>query len=314
MDITEICKDETVTVKHVLVFFHIYYIELIDEYIWYMNNIKKSDYTFDLYVSICKDVSNDNIISKLTQFKSDVKITYCENQGADVGGFFSTLRNPEISINLESYNAWLFLHTKKSNQLGREISYYWRGQLLNDTLICPELVNTCIEKITNENIGIVASNRCIYTIKESLIYYKAEKEMYDLLCKRFKINHIDDSNFVGGTIFWANMNILKLITASDIVPEDFEKKFEHVGLLQHGFERMFGNLSAFLNLPILGINLNIDNSVYHSSFRLYEFDYTNTYTFNPIKNNDIIFPNYNSIRDIKNDKLHKKRFYSYAQK
>ena len=309
MDIT---KDNTI--KHVLVFFHIYYIELIDEYIWYINNIKNSDYTFDLYVSICKDVSDDESINKLTKFKPDIKITYCENQGADVGGFFSILRNPEFNINLELYNAWLFLHTKKSNHLGKEISYYWRGQLLNDTLICPELVNTCIEKITNENIGIVASNRSIYSIKDSLIHYNTEQEMYNLLCKRFKINHIDDSNFVGGTIFWANMNILKLIVESDIVPEDFEKKFEHVGLLQHGFERMFGNLSAFLNLPILGINLNINNSVYHSSFRLYRYDYTNTYTFNIDVNNKINLPNYITIRNIKDNKLHKKRFYSHNVK
>lgn len=297
--------------KNVIVFFHIYYIDLIDEYLWYLDNIKKSNYTFDLYVSICKDVSNDNVINKLIHFKSDVKITYCENQGADVGGFFSTLRNPEININLKSYNAWLFLHTKKSNHLGKEISYYWRGQLLNDTLISPELVNTCIEKITNENIGIVASNRCIYNIKESLIHYNSEQLMYDLLCKRFKINHVNNSNFIGGTIFWANMNILKLIIDSDIVPNDFEKKFEHVGLLQHGFERMFGNLSAFLNLPILGINLNIDNSVYHSNYKLYHFIYNNTFTFNIDKNN-IILPNYDNIKYIKNDKLRKKRFYSHA--
>jgi len=302
------------TMGHVLVFFHIYYIELIDEYIWYINNIKNSDYTFDLYVSICNNISDNITINKLTKFKPDVKITYCENQGADVGGFFSTLRNPEFNINLELYNAWLFLHTKKSNQLGKEISYYWRGQLLNDTLICPELVNACIKKITNENIGIVASNRCIYTIKESLIYYNTEQEMYDLLCKRFKINHIDDSNFVGGTIFWANMNILKLIIESDIVPEDFEKKFEHAGLLQHGFERMFGNLSAFLNLPILGINLNIDNRVYHNTYKLYKYDYTNTYTFDVDENNKINLPNYTSIRNIINDKLHKRRFYSRAMK
>jgi hypothetical protein len=47
--------------EKIIIFFHIYYVDLLDEYLWYLNNIKTVKYSFDLYVSIC-DKSIDNII------------------------------------------------------------------------------------------------------------------------------------------------------------------------------------------------------------------------------------------------------------
>jgi lipopolysaccharide biosynthesis protein len=82
--------------EKIIIFFHIYYVDLLDEYLWYLNNVKTVKYSFDLYVSIC-DKSIDNIIiNKLKDFDQDVKITICENRGADIGGFFANLRNNSI--------------------------------------------------------------------------------------------------------------------------------------------------------------------------------------------------------------------------
>jgi lipopolysaccharide biosynthesis protein len=151
----------------IIIFFHIYYTKLIDEYLWYLNNLKKSDYTFDLYISICDKVLNDEIRNKLTTFKSDVIITICENRGADIGGFFHTLRKNKIDFT--KYEAVLYLHTKQSNHLGQEVSYKWRGNLLNDILILPDLINYCVKKIKDDNIGIIGSNKHIGLVNESLI-------------------------------------------------------------------------------------------------------------------------------------------------
>ena len=136
----------------IIVFFHIYYPHLIDEYLWYLNNIKTSKYDFDLYVSICSEIFNEDIKTKLTLFKSNVIITISVNRGADIGGFFHTIKNN--SINLDLYCACMYLHTKESKQYGELISYQWRGQLLNDTLLTSELVNFCVNKIINKTTNL----------------------------------------------------------------------------------------------------------------------------------------------------------------
>jgi len=282
----------------IIIFFHIYYTDLIDEYLWYLNNVKLSNYNFDLYVSICNEVLTDIVKDKLLKFKSDVIITICENRGADIGGFLSSIR--KNTINLSNYIAWIHIHTKQSSQYGKLSSYLWRGQLLNDTLISSDLVNYCSNSI-KEGSGIIGSNSCIYSIENSLNTYKSEKNYYNSLCNRLNIKN-NNTYFVAGTIFWANIKILQLIINSDITPVDFETKFEHYGLLQHGFERIFGNISTELNLPIVGINLDIDSTNYYNKIKIYDYIYSNNIVFKI--NNKIIIPNDDKITQInKRNKL-----------
>jgi lipopolysaccharide biosynthesis protein len=276
----------------IIVFFHIYYTDLLDEYLWFLNNIKKSNYDFDLYVSICNDVLNDEINKKLTDFKSNVIITICNNKGADIGGFFHTIRNTKLNFkDLSKYCACMYLHTKQSRQHGMNISYTWRGQLLNDTLISPDLVNFCVDKIKNKT-GIIGSNRCIFSINNSFKSYKKEEEYYKNLCRRLKLN-INKSYFVAGTIFWINLEIINFIINSDITPNDFNQEFSHFGQLEHGFERIFGNISTELKLPIIGINLDIKSEIYHETFKLFNEIYNNYIIFKI--DNNIILPNENEI-------------------
>jgi lipopolysaccharide biosynthesis protein len=276
----------------IIVFFHIYYSHLIDEYLWYLNNIKKSNYDFDLYISICSEVINDDIMKKLIEFKNDTIITITINRGADIGGFFHTIRNNNIDLDL--YCACLYLHTKESKQFGEIISYQWRGQLLNDILLTPDLINFCVDKIIN-NTGIIGSSKCIYSINNSLKQYKIELNHYTNLCNRLKLK-LNNTYFVAGTIFWCNLQIIKYIINSNITSNDFELGFEHNGLLAHGFERIFGNISTELSLPILGIILDINSTIYHSNFKLYNENYKNIHTYKIITN--IVLPNETKIKNI----------------
>jgi lipopolysaccharide biosynthesis protein len=246
----------------IIIFFHIYYVNLIDEYLFYINKINNSDYSYDLYISICKEVCSDDIINKLKKFKNDVIITQCENLGADSGGFINTLRNNEI--NLDLYIGCLYIHTKQSAHCGNINSYIWRSLLLNDILITEKLVNYCIAKI-NSN-GIIGSNRCISLVKES-IYMESERIYYKQLCNRLNIDPDINSYFVAGTIFWANINIIKEIQKSDISLNDFQNKFMHHGLMEHSFERFFGTISNKLNLPILGMNINVKNNIHMNEYK-----------------------------------------------
>ena len=50
--------------EKIVIFFHIYYVDVIDEYLWYLNNIKSTKYAFDLYVSLCEEVkTNETLLS-----------------------------------------------------------------------------------------------------------------------------------------------------------------------------------------------------------------------------------------------------------
>jgi len=280
--------------EKIIIFFHIYYVDLLDEYLWYLNNVKTIKYSFDLYVSIC-DKSIDNIIiNKLKDFDQGVKITICENRGADIGGFFASLRNN--SINFDSYNSVLYLHTKKSSQYGEEISYTWRGELLNDILINKDLIEFCIQKI-KENNGIIGSSRCIYDINQSLTTYNTERLNYNTLCDILNIKHIENSLFVAGTIFWSHPSIFKFIQNSNITTDNFKLTFNHSNLLEHSFERIFGNISYYLKLNVYGIKLDINNNIYDQSFYLYK-NPSNINIFIFKINNIIILPNQITIQNI----------------
>jgi len=272
--------------KKIIVFFHIYNTDLIDEYLFYLNNIKQSNYNFDLYISICHEVVTENILLTLHNFHNNVFITECENRGADIGGFFSTLRN--FDIDTRNYCACMYLHTKKSKQYG-DSGIYWRRSLLNDTLISYKLVNFCVENITNN--GIIASNKCITRIGRS--FYDNEQSLYNSLCTILNIPETPNGYFVAGTIFWMNMKILDIIIKSSITCNNFDTKFAHSGLLEHGFERIFGTISEYLNLPVLGINLNITNKIYKLKFCPFKTDHM-LYTTITI-NTDISLPNEDEI-------------------
>jgi lipopolysaccharide biosynthesis protein len=289
--------------EKIIIFFHIYYVDLLDEYLWYLNNIKTTKYSFDLYVSICDKSINDLIINKLKSFDKNVKITICENRGADIGGFFTSLRNN--IINFDSYVSVLYLHTKKSSQYGEEISYTWRGELLNDILINKDLTEFCIQKI-KENNGIIGSSRCIFDINNSLITYKTERLNYNTLCDILNIKHIENSLFVAGTIFWSHPSIFKFIQNSNITADNFKLTFDHCNLLEHSFERIFGNISYYLKLNVHGIKLDIDNNIYDQSFHLYK-NKLNINIFNFKINNIIILPNQVTIQNI----IKKKKLFIY---
>jgi len=284
----------------IIVFFHIFYVHLIDEYLWYIDNIKKSNYDFDFYVSICKEVYNDDVKNKLVDFKSDVIITISENRGADIGGFFHTIRNNKI--NIDNYCACMYLHTKESKHFGELTSYIWRGQLLNDTLLTPDLVNYCVDEI-KKNTGLIGSSRCINLISkflsnpDEIIHYKN-------LCQRLNLN-LNSSYFIAGTIFWCNPKIIKNIINSNINISDFEPGFAHNGLLAHAFERIFGNISTNLKLPIVGIYLDIESRVYHLKTILSNLTYENKHIFK-INDNNIIIPNQENIIKIDTENRIKK--------
>jgi lipopolysaccharide biosynthesis protein len=284
----------------IIIFFHIYYPHLIDEYLWYLNNIKTSNYDFSLYVSICSEIINEDIKNKLIKFKNDVIITISINRGADIGGFFHTIRNHDI--NLDLYCACLYLHTKESKQFGELISYQWRGQLLNDILLTPDLINICVDKIIN-NTGIIGSSIYIELINKSF-NNKKELNHYTNLCNELKLKH-NNTYFVGGTIFWCNMKIIKFIISSNITPTNFELGFSHDGLLAHAFERIFGNISTELNLPILGMILDIKSDIYNLNIKNKKL-YENTHTYKI--NTNIILPNETDIKNIIIKKLKLYRF------
>jgi lipopolysaccharide biosynthesis protein len=293
--------------EKIIIFFHIYYVDLLDEYLWYLNNIKTTKYSFDLYVSICDKCINDIIIDKLKNFNQNVKITICENRGADIGGFFTSLRNNIINFDL--YVSVLYLHTKKSLSYGEEISYTWRGELLNDILINKDLIEFCIQKI-KENNGIIGRSRCIFDINKSLTTYNTERLNYNLLCDLLNIKHQENSLFVAGTIFWSHPSIFKFIQNSNITKDNFKLTFDHSNLLEHSFERIFGNISYYLKLNILGINLDINNNIYHQSFLLYKLvSNINIYIFKI--NTILILPNQLLIQNlIKKKKLSINRIFN----
>lgn len=198
-----------------------------------------------------------DVYEKIIKFKNETKVFLSPNRGVDIGGFLYTYKKIDNDTDLI-----LKIHTKKG--LGSEkvpsldlmrrgggfaISHgrNWFHGLMGGVLSNSVQVNNIINNFTQDSTtGMVGFRK-----------YKNFTVNYDETLKilsKLNVKKIpENSDFIGGTIFWVRNEILKKYLSNNIINEIIELMpygYVREPSINHAMERVFGILVYFENKNI----------------------------------------------------------------
>ncbi|MBU6338793.1 MAG: hypothetical protein KGQ36_02345 [Rickettsiales bacterium] len=205
-----------------LVHLHIYYLDLLDEFI---ENLKNIPIPFDLYITLVEKPESE--IKKIFEFFPNTKVFTVPNQRNDLGGFVEVINN----VNLDHYDVVIKLHTKKSLHTGVE-QKEWRQRLVKTLIGSEKQAVITLHNFIDDRTGMVGSHEdvCNHPYEDPTIFSN--------LCKRLEIEEMN--LFFRGTIFAIRSKILKKIIEKNYLLKDFDPAISRG--LPYAFERAFGSL------------------------------------------------------------------------
>lgn len=218
--------------KKIAVHLHLYYVDLLDEFINYFNNIP---YSFDLYVS-CKSGSDIRAITKkLKKLKHVNKVDVREtiNRGRDIAPLYV-----QFGKEIEKYDYFMHVHSKKSLYSGAE-QYGWR-QFNLDCLVGNE---GTVKKIfalfeSDKRVGLFypeAFGEMPFVAQDWLANAHNGRMLLNSLGIEFEEGFF---NYPVGSFFWAKMDAVKPLFDRKFKYEDFpEEAGQTDGTIAHALER-----------------------------------------------------------------------------
>ncbi len=219
--------------KKVCVILHLYYVDLWGYFLPYL---KRIDTDIDLYVTITDGNSgqftdiHDAIISEFPQ----AFIYSLPNRGMDVAPFLYVMN--DIFLRRRTYDVMIKLHSKKSLAHSYELGERWRNQL-TDALLgsLPKLQNGYFACVGSNNTMVGSS---AWVLNQKVLGYEQQFFKEEIT--------FDEYEFVAGTMFMANFNLIMDWFMSNSIYDRFYKEFEDGyigdGSIAHQLERVLGCL------------------------------------------------------------------------
>ena len=223
----ELCK------KSVAVHVHLYYIDLLDEFFVYLNNIP---FQFDIFVSIKNKSDESMVINKLKKLKNVRKIDVKEtiNRGRDIAPLYVQFGNK-----ISQYDYFLHIHTKKSLFTGKE-QYGWRQYSLDCLLGNEEKIRKIFSVFENEELKIGLFFPETYDDMPIVAHEWLEnREIGKSVLTSMNIPFDDGLfNYPVGSFFWAKVDAVRPLFDKHFSYEDFpQEKGQTDGTLAHALER-----------------------------------------------------------------------------
>lgn len=219
----------------ILVHLHLYYQDMLDEMLGYLNNLE--DYGYDLCVTAVNP--SEDVISKIKVFKPEANIISVENRGYDVAPFVQVLK----LSNLSDYDYIIKIHTKQTLK-GKAylpnivfVKDGWRKCLIG-FMESKEQLKKTIDLFEDKKVGMVSHyNLIIRPKKEDKV---ANKRAADY-AKDIGLPQVD-YRYVAGTMFIARASLFLPLKGYPCTVNDFETYNNNVlgGSLAHVYERLFG--------------------------------------------------------------------------
>jgi hypothetical protein len=269
----------------IAIMIHVFDVTMFPFFTFYLNHLSQSysNSNFDIYI---------NIVEENSPFKGDLKkavadysrnivnpnVTYFfnENRGGDIGGF---LLLSKYIIDLEvDYKYAIFVHSKTRLQ--------WRKEL------CQSIFNIQFENLSKiPNLGLIGCKKWLYTFdpKNQIDEYRRFKYHLVDLCEIYELGCDKPWQFIAGTMFLANIDIIKYIVNHridetyvklnkpdsvdvnwlTIVTDELKKDPKGAGndlqyrlkygkplhpdyMIEHTYERIIGLICQHLQLKVIG--------------------------------------------------------------
>ena len=212
---------------------HLYYQDLLDEFLFYLSQIPVP---FDLFLSLPRDTPGHSELSaKLsTQLPllGQINIKEVENRGRDLAPVFVT-----FAEELQRYDIIGHIHTKRSphNWAKRD----WRQFLLCHLLGSPATIASAFRYLSSKpSVGLLFPQYHPSLAKQ--ISWGTNLPRASWLAERLDltINKRHPGNFPAGSMFWAKSAALRPLLQAGLTREDFEEEQGQVdGTLAHAIER-----------------------------------------------------------------------------
>ena len=221
----------------VCVLAHVYHADLWNELASYIGNLL--DIPHHLYVNLVDSTWTEELMSEVRARFPEARIYISQNKGRDIGGFFNLLGNLEI----DAYEIFCLLHTKKSPHIGELLATKWRRELLSAILGTPAIAMENILLMLNDNsVGQIGSGRWRNT------EITANTRNYSKLLRMLSIGgDARECEYLSGTIMLIRGAILERLyeTLKDLQFEHGDDKpvtFHRDGQYAHAVERVIGSL------------------------------------------------------------------------
>ena len=228
--------------KRIGVHLHLYYIDLAEEFIKYLNNIPVE---FDLFISIPEgkyDVDDcEGIFTSSLQFLNNITVKETKNVGRDIYPFIVV-----FGQELLNYDLILHIHSKKSPQ---SKTRGWRRFLLHYTLGNRALVTQILNAFDDDQRLGAFFPAYFHAVTRQPQWGGngaiVEKQLQNL---GFEYNMTYCPDYPAGSFFWARPEAYRPILDGKYDINDFdEEQGQFDGTLAHGFERLFGVLPLLQN-------------------------------------------------------------------
>ncbi|QIZ46005.1 rhamnan synthesis F family protein [Dickeya zeae] len=235
---------------------HVYYAEMIDEMMGYIENIPIS---YDLYISTASE-ENKNVIEKYLKEKPNRAQKICvrvveKNRGRDISSLLLTMKDVGLS---DDYDYICRLHSKKSPQNDATQAEHFKHQMYDNLVLNRAYVSKLINFLNeNPNVGFLAPSMVHIGYPTLGHTWFTNRELATQVAKKLKIDvPFDDfSPFAAyGTMFWFRPKALRKLFDYNWKWEDFNPEPGHNdGSLAHVIERLF--IYAAHSTGYLGYNI-----------------------------------------------------------
>ncbi len=295
--------------KSIAVHLHLFYFDLLPEFIWYLNNMP---YKFDLYIS-CQV---DGPVKKITKMAKKIKnvnhvvVKECINRGRDIAPLYVWFRD-----DIEKYDFFLHMHSKKSLYTGTE-KIGWRQMSLDSLLGSEEIIKKIFGMFAdNDKIGLVYPEYYIDFCK-----FHCSWLTNDIIGREFldKLDIEQDKmmfNYPAGSFFWARTEAIRPLFDMKLNIEDFpEEQGQTDTTLAHVLERAIACVAE--DRGYYGALIDLEEGVVRTRVSLKLFrDYMNSSVedaINEIKVFDAIsFDIFGTL--VMNKAFNKTTFFEYIQ-
>lgn len=241
--------------KKIAVHVHLYYDDLLDEFVDYFKNIP---YPFDLFVSCREEADANEIKEHFLQIENVGKVTVKAfgNKGRDIAPLYVG-----FAKEIQKYDYFLHVHSKKSLYTGNERSG-WRRFSMDHLCGSKDLVRKIFSMFedNDKKVGIVFPE----THSDVPFFGHAwlSNEMWGReLLNRMGIPFEDGLfNYPVGSFFWAKTEAVQRIFDLSLTLEDFpEEKGQNDGTIAHALERVlaFVTKASGYNLGIIDLADNV---------------------------------------------------------
>ena len=235
-------KENDLSNDKLLLIFHIYFEDLIDESIRYMKSMPVNS---DILITLPKKELKSVLEEKIKELPyKNIEIKIIENRGRDVSSFLVGAKDRVMN-----YDYVCFMHDKKTAQLkpycvGKDFRYKcYEGNLSSKSYV-ENILNLFKE---NEKLGILMPpppnhSNFYHTLgNEWASNLENTKKLSEKLKLKTKVHWADEPISPLGTMFWFRPKAMEKLFDYDWEYEDFPKEpNENDGTILHAVERIYG--------------------------------------------------------------------------